>query len=300
MIQEISESQDKEIDLREILDIIWKKKIFIVSFTSIFAAFSIFFSLSLPNIYTSQAVLAPVSSEESLSSNRQFSSLTNFGLGLNLPPQNTAKSLEAIERIESFEFFSKHFLPSINIEDMMAVKSWNAKNNRLNYQSSKFNENDNKWISKVPSSQKAYRVYKSLLSLNQDRKTSYITLSISHKSPYIAKEWVEIIILKINETMRDIDKVNAQNSINFLNTSSKSTNFQSIKETMANLLENQLQILMLASSNEFYVLKILDSPIVPERKSSPQRSIICIIGTLLGGFIAIVYILIQRLRVSND
>ena len=51
---------------------------------------------------------------------------------------------------------------------------------------------------------------------------------------------------------------------------------------MSNLLENQLQTLMLASSNDDYVYKIIDSPIVAEQKIEPSRAVICILGTFLG------------------
>ena len=72
--------------------------------------------------------------------------------------------------------------------------------------------------------------------------------------------------------MRDEDKRVAQNSINYLSESSKTTNFQSVRDAMSNLLENQLQTLMLASSNDDYVYKIIDSPLA-EQKIEPSRAV---------------------------
>ena len=40
--------------------------------------------------------------------------------------------------------------------------------------------------------------------------------------------------------------------------------------------------LMLASTHEDYVFKIIDSPVVPEQKSGPSRAFICITAVLFG------------------
>ena len=122
---------------------------------------------------------------------------------------------------------------------------------------------------------------------------------MKHKSPVVAQNWVDTIIYNINECMREIDKQDAQNSIDFLNESLKNTNSQSIKVVFAKLMESQMQTLMLASSNEAYVFKTINSPIVPEDKSSPSRALICILGTLLGGILSILIVLFRNFRQTS-
>ena len=104
------------------------------------------------------------------------------------------------------------------------------------------------------------------------------------------------IIYNINEFMREIDKEDAQNAMDFLNETANSTNVQSIKEVIGRIVENKMQTLMLASTNKAYVFKVLDSPIVPEIKSGPIRSIICVIGTLIGGALSLLIVFIQHYR----
>jgi len=96
--------------------------------------------------------------------------------------------------------------------------------------------------------------------------------------------------------MREIDKQDAQNSIDFLSESIKTTDSQSIKLVFSRLMESQMQTLMLASSNDAYVFKIINSPIVAEEKSEPNRTLICIIGTILGGLFSIIIALISHFR----
>ena len=96
--------------------------------------------------------------------------------------------------------------------------------------------------------------------------------------------------------MRLEDVKISETYINFLNETQKNTNIQSLREVISDLLENQMQTLMLASSNESYIFKTIDSPIVPEKKSGPSRSVICILGTLFGGILSLGLALIQNYR----
>ena len=89
----------------------------------------------------------------------------------------------------------------------------------------------------------------------------------------------------------NLDKKIAQNSINYLNSFSKTTNIQSLKDATSNLLESQMRSLMLAESSDEYVLKVIDSPVVPELKSAPSRATVCILITFFGGILSLVYVL---------
>ncbi len=53
---------DDEIDLRELLGALWKGKWIIIATTFVFAAGAVLYALSLPNIYKSDALLAPAES----------------------------------------------------------------------------------------------------------------------------------------------------------------------------------------------------------------------------------------------
>ena len=299
----INNQYDDAVDLKEILQILFNKKILIGFLTLFFAIVSVFAAISMSDVYKSSSLLAPTSQDESLSSSLGgLSSLAGIA-GVSLPAGSISDSQIAVKRIESFEFFSKNFLPSIKLEDLMAEKKWIPQENKLIYDKDIFDESSNKWVRKVsypkktiPSSQEAFKEFKKALSINQDEETGLVYLSIEHISPHVAKEWMDVIIYNINECMREIDKEDAQNSINFLSDSIKTTNSQSIKLVFSKLMESQMQTLMLASSNEDYIFKTINSPIVPEEKSGPNRAFICIVGTLFGFIFSIILVLIQHFR----
>ena len=292
---------DDQVDLKEIFLILWDRKFFIAFITSIFAGISILYALNLPNVYTSASLLAPVSSEDSLSSKlRNFSSLGAIS-GVSLPSGPVSKSSEAIARIKSFEFFSDYFLPNVKLEDIVAVQKWDPIQNELFYNEKIYNATSRKWIrdlqdpkKNIPSAQEAFEFFQNMIKITEDKQTSFITISINHKSPFVAKEWVELIIYEINESRRKIDKEIAQNSILYLDETLETTNINSVKDTAVKLLESQMQTLMLTSSSEYYVLKIIDSPIVPEKKSGPSRSLICVLGTFFGTIVSIILVVLQN------
>lgn len=301
------QNNENEIDLYKIFKILWNKKFFIVLITSLSALLGLFFSLYISNIYTSSALLAPSNSDNSMSSKLgSYSSLAGLA-GINLPDEQASMSDEAIARIRSFEFFSTYFLPSIQLEDIFAVKRWDQRENKIIYDKKKYDESKKKWTRKVshpktliPSDQEAYKIYTEILGISQNKKTSFVTLSIDHKSPYLAKEWVDIIINKINLSMRNEDNRRAEESISFLQEYSKSTNIQSIQDAISILLESQMQTLMLTTGNEFYVYKILNSPIVPEDESSPNRTLIFLFSVFFGLIVSILFTLFSHYYLSKN
>ncbi len=294
--------QSDEIDIGNIFEVIWKEKIKLSFITGLFALGSVFFALSLPNIYTSNAILAPANSKGSMSS--QLSGMSSIaGLaGINIPMDNSAnKSIEAIERIKSYEFFVTSFLPYIKLEDLIAVKHWDPQTNTFEYENI-YDSKTGMWKKNStykdgkPSSQEAFKTYIKNIELITTKKNSFLRISLSHQSPITSKKWLDLIIKNINKVMQDEDKKMLQDSVKFLSKISEQNNLNAVDKAINNLLESQIQNLMLATSNPDYVYKILNSPISPEEKSSPQRSIICIVGTFIGFVLGIFTILLSNFR----
>tara|TARA_B100000963_G_scaffold360959_1_gene394086 strand:- start:27532 stop:28452 length:921 start_codon:yes stop_codon:yes gene_type:complete len=303
MSQQNSPYIEDQIDLKDLYLKFWKQKKLIFLITSLFAVLSVIYSLSLNNIYSSSALLVPSSKDDSLASMASLRSSFSSFSGISLIDSPATDADEAVERIKSLQFFSDHFLPEISLENLMAVDSWNYKTNKIAYKKSVFDEKNNKWIRKakyprqvIPSDQEAFEKFKDVVTIVVDKKSSYVSISIEHQSPFVAKNWLDIIILKINESMRLEEMELSKAYINFLNESQKSTNIQSLKEVSSELLESQMQNLMLASSNKDYIFKIIDSPVVSERKSRPNRALICILGTIFGGILSLIVAYIKSYR----
>lgn len=293
----VAEDSIGEINLKQLFLIFWGRRILIAAITTCFALFSVFYAMSLNNVYTSSALLTPTQPEDYLNSK-----LGNFNLsslrvaGVDLQGMASTKSQIAVASMQSYEFFLNHFLPYINLENLTAVRKWDSEENSLTYNEGIFNERDGTWVKGFPSSQKAYKIFQSKFTVSEDFKTGFTKISVNHISPFVAQKWADIIITNINESLREDDKEAAEYAINFLQEKSSLNNVQSIQQVISSLLENQMQTLMLASSNEAYVFKIIDSPIVSEEKSSPNRALTCILITFLGGVFSLAFVLFIHYR----
>jgi len=292
-----------ELDLMQLFRILFNGKWYIVIVTSLVSFFVLLFSLSLPNIYQSKALIVPVQSSKNISDSlNNYSGLASLA-GINLPSQNNQNnSIEAMHKLNSLSFFEDNVLPNIFLPDLMALKSWDNQTNKLSYDEEIFNESDNSWIrdfsypgTRIPTAQESYKKFhEKHFSFSEDTKTGFITLSIKHQSPNIAKEWSELIFREINSFYRQKDKLNSEQSAEFLISKIAMTNISEIKEAMAALLQQEIQKLTLIEVNQSYVFDYLDPPQIMEQKSEPNRTLILILGILLGCISGILIVLIKH------
>jgi len=289
---------DDEIDLRELFYVLLKEKWIIFNLTAFMSIIGVIYSLSLPNIYESRALLAPNDSSGGISNAlSSYSSLASLA-GVNLPSSSrNNNSKEAIAKLPSLSFFESHILPDIFLPNLMALKSWNSKTNTLLYDQSIYNEASNSWVTKeeIPTTQESFKVFRlQHMSLSIDTQTGFITLSIKHQSPVIAKEWTELLVNKINYFYRKKDQIESEKAINFLEQKILTTNLAEVKFTIAELLQEETQKLTLIEANESYLFDYIDSPAVMEKKSEPKRSLICIFFALMGGMLSIFTVLFRN------
>jgi LPS O-antigen subunit length determinant protein (WzzB/FepE family) len=66
------------------------------------------------------------------------------------------------------------------------------------------------------------------------------------------------------------------------------------------LIEEQTKTLMLAEIGDEYALKTLSAAKVPEEKSKPKRALIVVLGTLLGGMLAMMIVLVRYFSRKED
>ena len=143
-----------------------------------------------------------------------------------------------------------------------------------------------------------------VLSLSEDKQTSLITIAIRHQSPVVAQAWVALIIEAVTEEIRGGDVEEARRSIAFLEQQRAQTSLVSLDEVFAQLIEEQTKTIMLANVSKDYVFSVIDPAVVPELKTEPQRALICVLGTLLGGMLAVLLVLVRHYAfgkaVSNE
>ena len=99
-----------------------------------------------------------------------------------------------------------------------------------------------------PSVNSAFSVYKSAVEVVKEGP--YATIAVHHLSPVVAKEWIELIVMSINEHVRERDAHSAKASIEYLTRQQRETEIVNIEEVFSSLIEEQTKIMMLTDAKK--------------------------------------------------
>lgn len=291
---------DHEIDLRELLRIIWRRKWRMVAITAGFVIASAALAFWLPVEYTATAMLVPAENSNPSTLSKlagEFGGLAALG-GINLPQTGDRASV-ALQVMQSWEFLSD-FVRQNHLEvPVFAATGWDRSDNRLYIDPDLYNVKRHKWVRRfspaegetaAPSNWELYKALMRHLTVDQDKKTNLITVSVEFYSPIMAKEWVDKLIAAINREFRLQDREEAEKSIHYLNDQLNETQYKELRTALYELLEDQMKTLMLTEVNKQYVLKTVSAAKVPDHKSSPRRLMICLTGLALGVVIALIFV----------
>lgn len=291
---------DDEIDLKELFSVLWKAKIIIIMITSFFALSSVLYALNLTNLYKSEAILSVAGESMNSSLGGGLGGLASL-TGINLSAGKDKKSVIAIETIQTRDFL-RHLMTIENIlPSIMAAESYDNQSKKINFNQELYNIADEKWVREPtknqeakPSYLEAHKTYLNMISVEQDNLNNLISISVEHLSPIFAKELLELIINEANELMRSKDLQDSSEAIMFLNNETSKATLITMREAISQLVQSQLETQMLSKVSKEYVFKVIEPPFIPEVKSKPNRARICVLGTLFGLMISIIFILVRH------
>lgn len=292
-----------EINLQEIFVAIVEKKLFIFSLTSFFALFSIIYSLVVPKIWVSDSLLSlsqpPNSSQSASSSLSGMASLA--GIRMSSSSGGPDKAEIVLATIHSRDFF-KHLISSQDVlPKLMATKNFNEKNNTDELDADVYDSIKSSWINSPPSFFESYNQYRNTVSTHYDPLGSgFITLTVKHRSPIFAKNFLNLIIEEVNNILRDKDLIEAEASLEYLYSQLDDELIQSeVRLSISQLIENQLRTKMFTNIRKNYAIEPLDKPYIPEDRFSPQRTKIVLLGIILGLVFSVVFVLARHYMLKN-
>ncbi|EHZ2782115.1 LPS O-antigen length regulator [Vibrio parahaemolyticus] len=296
------EKNQFEVDISELVRLLWTQKWLIISITFTFAVASVLFAISKPNIYKSEAVLFPVTDNSTSSAMGQLGGLAALaGFG----GKESSKQAIALEALRSRAFLGSFIERHDILIPLMAIDSWDASARRIIIDPEIYDESTGVWTRTVgegkqpePTRLEAIKFFNELLSIDFNKVSGATIISLTNQSPELAEQWLAWLISDLNEWMKNKDIVQAKKNIEYLDKQLKLTNLSEMQNVFYQLIEEQTKKLMLAEAQDQYIFEMIDPPVVPEEKDSPSRAIICVLGTLIGGilsiFIALIRIAVKR------
>ena len=292
---------DDEIDLLELFFVIWAGKWKIILITMVFAVGSTLFALSKPNIYTSSVLLAPAASDSgggmgALAS--QFGGLASLA-GVSLGSGSSNDTDLALAVLKSRKFLSA-FVNRHNLKiPLFAGEKWNSETDELSINKDVYDQSEKRWVREVepgktptPTDWETYKLFQDIITVSRDKENGMISLSVEFLSPSLAKQWVEWLVSDLNQTMRETDSKETDRNIEFLRDNLEKTDLADMRTVFYQLIEDQLKTKMLSEAQTEYTFKTIDPAVVAEEKSKPKRALICVLGTLLGGMLGVMLVLV--------
>ena len=268
-------------------------KTFVIS-----ALVSIIIALSIQPTYRADAIVSinNKSDGKSLLGNSLggLSSLASLSLGLN--PNSQLGQSKA--KLKSRGFFNRLAQDEEILKNILAVKSFDASLKEPVYINSVYNPQSDIWFKDKSFNPQnpanvfnAYEKYLKNLFISENRMSGLITIGYKHVSPIFSTEFTRKIINEMNNMEKELDIIQAQSSIEYLLQTVPNITVQELKNATTSLMESQLKMKMLASSQKDYLFKLIDGPHIPDSRHAPSRALICISVTLLSMMMAILYLL---------
>ncbi len=284
---------EDEINLLELWYILWGEKIVIIAITSFFAIASVVYALSQTEIYRAEALLAPA--EVRQSNNPLLGQLGAAAgiIGLNLNNEGSDQISTAMAILQSREF-ARQFIDKHSLLPYLMAGKWNKAEQRSVIDPTLYDAESDAWLNQQPSEWEAANKFNGILSVNRNRDTGLVTVAMEWHDPNQAQQWVNLMVADVNNLLKQQDLEEASSAIDFLQQQLQNTQLVEMQRAFYQLIESQTRIVMLADVRDDYVFRFIDPAVAPEEKIRPQRRLICIVGTMLGGMLAIMFVFIRR------
>ena len=281
---------------------LWNGKKLIIGITAIFALVSVFYALSIPNQYRATALVSPAQGSGGGLSGAlgQLGGLASLaGVSIGGGESSEAQVAQEIMRSRGFieEFISENNLAV----EVFAAEGWDMGSNQLEINSDIYDVDSLLWVRDAPAGKtgepsgwELFKQFSGMFSVSEDKNTGMVSISVEYFSPELAKEWVDRLVIGINQHMqsRKLEKVNI--NIQYLEAQIQKTSIAGMREVFYTIIEEQIKSKMLAEASPEYAFVTVSPAMVPVEKSQPKRALICILGTLLGGMLATLIVLVRH------
>jgi len=276
-------TQQNEVSFADLWDIVWDAKWTVTAITIFFATLAIAYAFLATEWYRAEVLLVPA---EDSSASDIFGDLDGLGglIGLAGGKVGGGNSVEAIAVMQSRDF-TRAFIEDRDLLPVFFEDQWDSESGQ--------------WEADDPDQQPDVRdgvkyFAENVRTVIEDTQTGLVTLQIEWTDPVVAAEWAADLVSRLNSHMRMQALDEAERNYEYLQSQLAETNVATLRETIANALEMELQKLMLAKGNKEFAFRIVDSAQVPKFREWPKRILLVMIVTFAGGILAMLIVFIRH------
>lgn len=290
----------------ELAGVIWRCKWNVAGTTFITLIFSAIYAFSLPNLYRAEVLLALASEHGSLASSSfdagnaglESTAGANFGsLG-----GSVDKATLGLEILQSRDFIGEFIVKHDIAVTLMTAKGWNDETALLKTHSTAYSFENKEWIGQYspegPSSNKTYQIFSELLDVRRDPSSSLVRVSLDYYSPYLAHDWLTLIVEDINLKIRSQNMIEATNSIGYLEQKLEEASLAELRTVLYELIQDrEKDIMLINAKSDFF--RVIDPGVAPNTSYAPKKKLILLLGLLLGILISLFFIVVRNFCVRK-
>lgn len=274
MVESAHSVEEHEIDLLELIRTLLQAWKTIVGITLLCTGLAVAYALNSPEIFKAETLLASAQEEKpGTSSLSQFGGLAAMA-GISIPSDSNIE--QVIATLESRKFL-RLFINNNKLLPVLFEDLWDAEKKVWILESDQ----------DEPSPNDGYNAFKSAITIDEDKKSGLITLSVSWKDPEIPSEWANDLVKQLNEQLREQAIQDSKKRVGYLEQELAKTTLKDMREVLYRLLESEKQIAMLANVNEDFAFEVIDPAVAPTVRAEPNRKLIVALGGVCGGFLGI-------------
>jgi uncharacterized protein involved in exopolysaccharide biosynthesis len=295
---------EDEIDLLELWRVVWKRRKLIVRIVSAVVLMTIVVSLFMTNIYQAEAVIVPVETKNGgggMASALMSQMGGGFGGLIGLP--ESSSSMEIGLLLES-KVLRKKIINDYNLLPILFPEQWDQEK-KVWKKGSGWSLNPLAFISKligamkpadkkgvkkdpgIPDELDGLRMLENLVKINKNKKDNYITISVQFDDPDTAAAMVGYFLMALNDHMSKEAKRVATMNKKYLEEQLSQTNDPLIQQKIYNMIAQQMETSMMAAVKENFAFKIIDPPLVPDKKLKPKRAQMVVLSFVVALFLAV-------------
>ncbi len=311
--------EEDEIDLLELWRTVWKRRKLIIRIVCVGVLLTAIVSLFMKNIYQSEAVIMPVETKSGKGGGGMAAAMMSQmggGLGSLIGLPDSSSAIEIGLLLES-KVLQKKIIHDYNLLPVLFSKQWDEKRKAWK-KGSGFSLNPLTWLSKllaavkpadkkkskkiegVPDEMDGLRALDKLVKINKNKKDNFITISVQFDDPDVACAIVNYYLAALNDHMSlEAQRVASINK-KYLEEQLSQTTDPLIQQKIYNMIAQQIETSMMAAVKENFAFKIIDPPLVPDKKLKPKRAQMVVLSFVVFLFLAVFVVFVLEYLEKNN
>ncbi len=272
--EEHPDIEEDEINLLDLLMVLVKHKLLIISIVFLSGAAAVGLTLRMTNIYRSEATIVARTQEKTtnpLSALGGLGGIVAEGIGF-----GGGGSLEKLEMVLKSRNLTNRVINKHKLMPVIFSDIWDEKNK--------------KWgTDKPPTIQDSWKALQGSLTIKVDLTKCTLRVAFDHKDPAIAKNFVDYYIIELSDVLREEVLKDAAENMRFFRKQLEKTMDPLLQEKIYAMLAKEIEKETFARAQKHYSFLVLDPPIVPDlnKKIGPKRARTCILSVVVAFFLAV-------------